>query len=265
MPRTVENPNKRIIAQYPWKGPIRSFTDCERGAIGERIAGIRGNLPAVERQEFKFTAEQELRFYDLKDLAKRFAASYLSRLNDPTTLVAWSDHLAVNGAVVAETVMGRSLPLNVLEIGCRCAPMLVFYQKGLGWNVSGIEPDETQVKHAHTIGNYFVKRGIAQSLPFENGLFDLVISKHVFCSNYPQAFYPWANTEEAKTIVNESQNIKMMVLPQSLKVFGEISRVLSPGGIYISYQEDMLDEKTAALSFARLLSIGKGHIIAAQK
>lgn len=64
--------------------------------------------------------------------------------------------------------------MKVLEIGCSSGDRLLWVQENLGLRCVGIEPSEQAVKIARERG-IEVAQGTADSLPFENISFDLVI------------------------------------------------------------------------------------------
>lgn len=64
--------------------------------------------------------------------------------------------------------------MKVLEIGCSSGDRLLWVQENLGLKCVGIEPSEQAVKIARERG-IEVAQGTADSLPFENISFDLVI------------------------------------------------------------------------------------------
>jgi ubiquinone/menaquinone biosynthesis C-methylase UbiE len=64
--------------------------------------------------------------------------------------------------------------MKVLEIGCSSGYRLLWLQENLGLKCAGIEPSDQAVKIARDAG-IDVYQGTAESLPFEDSSFDLVI------------------------------------------------------------------------------------------
>ena len=70
--------------------------------------------------------------------------------------------------------------MRVLEIGCSSAGRLLWLQENLGLECVGIEPSDQAVKIARDKG-IEVYQGTAESLPFEDTSFDLVIFGFCLC------------------------------------------------------------------------------------
>jgi len=74
----------------------------------------------------------------------------------------------------ALTVNTDSAPLSILEVGCGEGLRLSWLAKELGANVHGIEPSAKAVAAAQARG-VDARRGTADSLPFEEACFDIVL------------------------------------------------------------------------------------------
>jgi SAM-dependent methyltransferase len=96
---------------------------------------------------------------------------------------------------------------RVLELGAAAGEFLIAF-KQLGYLPQGIEPWEEARLHAARLSKHLgipidIKDGVAESIPFEANVFDVV----------------WA-----KSVIEHVQDVK--------SAFGEIYRVLKPGGVF---------------------------------
>lgn len=77
---------------------------------------------------------------------------------------------------VTDLIMSTSVrPQHVLEIGCSNGWRLAKLRESLGCRVAGIEPSLNAIHEARRVGLQDVHIGTADSLPFANGAFDMVI------------------------------------------------------------------------------------------
>jgi len=178
---------------------------------------------------------------------------------------AWNPGLA---AILSCMIRDFSEEKNgpaVLQVGSSYGPLLSFLKKELMCYPCGIDPSWEAIKFAHSIGIDFIRPGLAQKIPFESGLFDVVISRHVLCHNYARAFFPWADEAELDIVRKEAGEIDLLT-PHVLPILREISRVLKPGGIFISCEgETLVQPGPASVFFSKYTEWFKGSMAIIQK
>lgn len=112
--------------------------------------------------------------------------------------------------------------INVLEIGYGDGVNNDYYPKNV--NLIGLDPRVKTLENAKynekSISFAGVVEGIAESLPFPSSSFDAVVATLVFCSvQHPE------------------------------KALMEVSRVLKPGGVFISFEHILANETQPSLRF----------------
>lgn len=258
-----ENPNKRIIAQFPWIGKIYTLTRIARADAAQKVQLIRQSFPpALHPERMILFPEAKFAMKELEQKAQQFEASSLPKTL-PTDLtgdfaMAWWPHLAGQLSFLINDLAEKKTLPRVLQIACNFGPLLSFISNETGAEVHGIDMNKAAVDFAVSSGNYFVRHGLAQNMPFENSSFDFIISRHFLCSNYPRAYFPWASENELDIIRKEALEWSIFI-PHALKVLSEMNRALKPGGYLISAQdESLITPETAGMFFRRFIEV-EGH------
>jgi ubiquinone/menaquinone biosynthesis C-methylase UbiE len=150
-----------------------------------------------------------MKFSKLSQVQKRLFAWGMARANDADShdikLTACHDHS--NLADLKQSLLG-DLQGRVLEIGPGAGANLAYYPSDIQW--VGIEPNPymhdylRQEAANQGLQNIQLHEGAAENLPFDDAMFDAVVSTHVLCS--------------------------VSHLEQALQ---EVRRVLKPGGPFI--------------------------------
>jgi|GEM_PF-2313994 len=134
--------------------------------------------------------------------------------------------------VVVRLLFGDGRQVRGLQLASNFGPYLHYLQTSQpGLKMLGIDIDLLAVQYAHSIGvNVF--RANATKLPFVQNGFDLIFSHNFLIFNYKECL---------DQIRPEGQSTE----PFSAKVLSEVSRVLKPGGIFISSQEFLSDDQVS--------------------
>jgi len=126
--------------------------------------------------------------------------------------------------VVIRLLFGEGRQARGLQLASNYGPYLSYLRDSqLGPNMLGIDSDRLAAEYARSIGVNVITANAAE-LPFAGNGFDLVFSHNFLVFNYEERldrFRPGRHGTE----------------PFLARVLSEVSRVLRPGGIFISSQE----------------------------
>jgi len=263
------NPNKRIIAQFPFKGAIKPLTGSERSWARDQIGKLQNSLPEPLVHEslsydeydnhllfaFRYAAEK----FGLENVPKELPVDHSGDLDH-----AWDEVAATHFASVTRRMFGDR-KVKVLQLASNYGPILFYLEKCLKADVFGVEPKREAIDYASSMGTRYIKMGFAQDIPYPDETFDAVYSRHCLCNNYPRAFYPWADEDELNVIGAEKDRVPGMILPHVLKILWQVQRVLKPGGLFISSDEDTITPETASLHFSRYWKVERSPVRMVQK
>lgn len=262
------DPNRFVIAQFPFRGKIGPLSISERKRISSLTGDLKATLfaQALKPTFVKYTDDDRARLSTLMERAQVF-----SSLNVPKSFEsdpwgdckdAWDPRLAANLALMMGKFYGKTDGLKVLQIACHWGPMLSFLKQEINAEVHGLDVNPRAAEFAASRGMNFIRTGTVQNMPFNTAEFDIVISRHILCDDYAFVFYPWATREEYENVVlSECHKNRDIVLSHLLRILSEASRILKPGGRMFSLNEELVTVTTASPFFSEYRVIDSEHIV----
>jgi len=151
------------------------------------------------------------------DTAKEIASSvYFEASNYLVHPIRYVDiHVALSVYVGSNHLKGK----KVLQIAPNWGPYMYFLQQEFGVNAHGIDKNDIAVRYAKEHGGLNFIYGDASEMPFDNDLFDVIITNGFLDTLYLHAFFSDAQ-------------------PFMDKVLQEIHRTLKPKGLFLSQGEE---------------------------
>lgn len=261
--------HSKVIAKFPWSGTILPLVPSERATVKAQVELLTSSFPnmpvvglVVADSARRNIIETE---YKAIEFAEKFIPKQLPVDHTGDFISAWSPRLAATLSYMIGNFSEEKNGPAVLQIGSNYGPLLAFLREELRCYPSGIDSSDEAIKFAHSLGIDFIRQGLAQKIPFESGLLDVVISRHLLCHNYVRAFFPWATENELSVIREEARETDILT-PHVLPILREIARVLKPGGIFISCEgETVVQPGPASLFFSKYIEWFKGSIAIIQK
>jgi len=246
--------NQNVAAHFPFSGRIKPLADNERIEVKKKLMRMQQFLsPGLKTDFISLTETERAGREKIAVRAADFAENMIPKVfpDDPhgDFMQAWNLPLACRTIMLLERHFEDAGKIKLLQAASNYGPMLQFIQMETGASVFGFDGNPEAVNFAAATGRSFVRHGFAQRIPFEDEAFDVVLSRHLLCYNYQRAFFPWANQIEREIIQAELYMEKEIVLPHLMKILGQISRVLKPGGVFISSDEDTVTETAASPFF----------------
>jgi len=151
------------------------------------------------------------------DAAREIASSvYFEASNYIVHPIRYLDiHVALSVYMRSDHLKGK----NVLQIAPNWGPYMYFLQQEFGVNAHGIDKNPIAIQYAKEQGGLNFIFGDASAMPFDNDLFDVIITNGFLDSLYLHAFF-----SDAQPFID--------------KVLQEIHRTLKPKGLFLSQGEE---------------------------
>jgi len=131
----------------------------------------------------------------------------------------------VNLQIVLENLHENLSGIKILQLACNYGPYLHYLQQVEGINAFGVDVDQEAVVYANKYGLSNV-RASSLALPFREGVFDCVLSHHFLEGDYLLGL-----PVDVADLVN--------FIP---KTVAEAYRILKPGGLFVSEEEDVFSQ-----------------------
>jgi len=147
---------------------------------------------------------------------------------------------------------------KILQVGCSWGPLLAFLNHSLNVEVYGLDQNPDAIYFAKECGFDFVYQGIIENIPFKDNSFDLVLTRSLLCYEYWRPYIHQFNWDKRAAFMKEfhagSRFNSTFLAPYIIRIFDEVSRVIKPGGIYLSAFEAFAQPKYLSKGFSSCMS-----------